>query len=162
MGRAVIISEDRMGEQSGILLKLEAFAVFYRESRRPCVLIQLINTTPPDPVYQSRVEQRVAEINSEFPGLVQLMLEPLPFEDRFAYFAIASVYLNTVIRLGLDLAPLEYVISRGESSAVVISGDFHFAILSVQNSPARAVQCVERVSSTPFQYLRLRTALRDH
>ena len=145
-----IVSVDNLEGLSGIPLKLLAFEKYlqlhYRErttSRTPnpdVVLIQIGLSTSesrPNDYHQTRhiVQELVDNINARWQGsgggpvIVFLEMIHLSASSRLLLWTSGQVYLNTCIRLGLEMMPFEYIVTqatvnRGNSPGVAILSEF--------------------------------------
>ena len=138
-GKKVIVSCDKMDRLSGITLKLTAFESLMRHSSHvwsgKVVLVQLLRL--PYSTYASsellpaqlreleQIKKMAAAINAAFPDSVRLITpaEESP-EKRLAYFGIASLYLNTSVRTGLDWSPFEFVMCSEKQMAPLCVSEF--------------------------------------
>jgi trehalose 6-phosphate synthase/phosphatase len=113
-GRTVIGAVDRFSKFAGLDLKLKAFRQFlanYPQYREKVVLVQAVVGKPS--VEREELLSLVDAINGEFgPHVVWIEGSDRVEQDRLAVLCISDVLLDTSVRDGLNLVPLEYLVAR--------------------------------------------------
>jgi len=130
----ILVGYDDMEPLSGITLKLRALQSMlnqFPEFREDVVLVQVAI-----PLHDSRGEMMhteyaeevgrvAAEVNAQYPGAVLMQHEKMPFAPRVALFSVADVLVNSAVRHGLSLVPVEYVLAsqadRGKRGSLLLS-----------------------------------------
>ncbi|EKX53322.1 hypothetical protein GUITHDRAFT_101025 [Guillardia theta CCMP2712] len=124
--QVILVGYDDMEPLSGITLKLRAYRSMlnlFPEYRASAVLVQVAI-----PLHDSRgemmhqeyaqaVTKLAEEINEAYPNAVLMLHEKMPFAPRVALFTIADVLVNSAVRHGLSLVPLEFVLAGGTVDA---------------------------------------------
>mmetsp|Transcript_17570 Transcript_17570/g.22553 ORF Transcript_17570/g.22553 Transcript_17570/m.22553 type:complete len:1118 (+) Transcript_17570:184-3537(+) len=133
--KTLFVSVDDLDNTQGLVHKLLALEELFRQE--PALsdqisFIQVLNCkregNPEKDTLQNQVQRLIARINSrvcriDFEGPIQLRLNP-PVEEITALYGLANVFVNTVIRDGMSVAPMEYIISRdavGKFGRVILS-----------------------------------------
>lgn len=118
--KILLVGYDDMEPLSGITLKLRAFSAMlklYPEYRTTAVLVQVAIPLHDSrgemmhPEYAKEVQEEADRINAMYPSSLLLLREKMPFAPRVALFAAADVLLNSAVRHGLSLVPMEFVMS---------------------------------------------------
>ncbi|KAK4758271.1 hypothetical protein SAY87_019572 [Trapa incisa] len=122
-GQTVLLGVDDMDIFKGISLKLlamEQLLLQHPAARGKVVLVQIANPARGRgrdvKEVQCETNAMVRRINKAFGNEgynpVILIVSPLQFYERIAYYVIAECCLVTAVRDGMNLIPYEYVISR--------------------------------------------------
>jgi len=118
--QVVLVGYDDMEPLSGITLKLRALQGMlkvYPEYQTSLVLVQVaigLHDSRGEMMHLEYVEEVlrvVEEVNGQYPGTVILKQEKMPFAPRVALFSAADVLVNSAVRHGLSLVPVEYVLA---------------------------------------------------
>ena len=121
-GKIIIGAVDRLGRLSGLNIKLRAFRSFlqtYPQHLGRVVLIQLAVTRHAGASAEAAATAReitelANSINAEFGHHVDFLVGDYLTEqtERVALLAVSDVLVDTSLRDGLNLIPLEYLIAR--------------------------------------------------
>lgn len=131
--RRLFLSIDDLDGFKGLDLKLEAFERMLETTPAPGVcLLQTVNTTRTETEQIDELREAVHanadRINRRFGTpdcpAVELVERTLSSSERVALYSIASAYVLTAVRDGLNLHPYEYVYCRelvGLNSTTIVS-----------------------------------------
>lgn len=131
--RHVVLGYDDLEPMSGIVLLLEAVKSLVRLF--PSILGRLVVVVVAVPLvdahgrhlhtaYQEQVEGEVSKLNAQHPGLVLFYQRRMAFSERTALFRSADMLVNSAVRHGLNLVPLEFVLCAAEKKGGVVVSEF--------------------------------------
>lgn len=148
-GRMIIAGLDSAQYLSGVCLKLSAYEMLLRDSpswRNNLVLVQrclIPGARRLDEASTIReIRILVSRIKSKFGDAVidyeEILASALPVDQRLALWRASDCLLNTEVRCGLNLWPLEFVFAQKglESPGIVISSEFS-AVFGILNGALR-------------------------
>jgi trehalose 6-phosphate synthase len=130
--RTIFLGVDRLDYTKGIGARLEVYKEMLLDGTinvPESVLVQIaVPTRDNVPAYVEQrlaVERLVGEINGLYAQMgapaVHYLHQNLPIEELVALYCVADILLVTPYRDGMNLVAKEYVASRSDSGAVVLS-----------------------------------------
>ena len=134
-GKVIIVGVDSCQRLSGLAAKFLAFEHFLSQFpiwRQKVVLVQRctmeVSQLKECKYCSNENRQLISRITQAYGDVIDYkeIVGPIPVRDRFALWRASDVYLNTSVREGLNLNPLEYVYTRQDpcGAGVVIMSEF--------------------------------------
>ncbi len=131
-GLKVILSVDRLDYTKGVSSRLLAYKNFlkkYSEYRKKIVFVLIIVPSRIGvnqyQLMKDKLDKLVSEINSEFGDLdwqpVIYQYKHIPFNSLVALYSVADIALITPLRDGMNLVAKEYIASKKNNGALILS-----------------------------------------
>ncbi|CBZ50187.1 trehalose-6-phosphate synthase of likely plant origin, related [Neospora caninum Liverpool] len=138
VGKFIFVSVDRCEKLAGLLLKVRAFQTFlmtYSYARGNVVLIQYayptIKYAEDTETMAMELQELVEKVNAQFalpdrPDFkhIELHIQSVGWEEKWAVFIAGDCFLDTSIRDGLNLNPFEYICCHQDNVTGVILSEF--------------------------------------
>ncbi|EPR58368.1 trehalose-phosphatase [Toxoplasma gondii GT1] len=138
VGKFIFVSVDRCEKLAGLLLKVRAFQAFlvtYSYARGNVVLIQYayptIKYAEDTETMATELKELVEKVNAQFalpdrPDFqhIELHIQPVGWEEKWALFTAGDCFLDTSIRDGLNLNPFEFICCHKDNVTGVILSEF--------------------------------------
>jgi alpha,alpha-trehalose-phosphate synthase [UDP-forming] len=129
------IGVDRLDYSKGILQRLEALRILFRDHPDLVGQFTFVQVAVPSrgeiPAYQhlqEKVDQRIEELNSalatdDWKPIVYIR-HPLPQDELVAFYRMADVAVVSSVQDGMNLVVKEYIASQGDEPGAVCLSEF--------------------------------------
>ncbi len=174
--RKTIVSVDRLDYSKGLLQRLEAMFLFFKEYPEYREKVEYSMLVVPSRsrvesyrVLKKRIDELVGRINGEFGTMdwtpVQYFYRALPFHALMALYRQADIGLITPFRDGMNLVSKEFVASRFDQTGVLIlsemagaSNELGAALLVNPNDVKSIVNAIREAIVMPVEEQKSRMA----
>lgn len=132
-----ILSIEDLSRNSGIPLLLQGFEYFLKQSpnyvNKVCLFLVVyrprsLKVRPQVQAFAVKeIEDICKRINDQFPNSVYLKMcqgSLVPLKERISYYLMSDIFLDCVIREGLNLHHMEYIYCRNKQPGVVILSEY--------------------------------------
>lgn len=144
-GRKIGIGVDRLDYSKGILERLEALRVFFRDNRGYVGKFTFVQIAVPSrgeiPAYQhlgEKVDARIDALNDDLStddwSPIVYIKHPLPQDELAAFYRMADVAIISSVVDGMNLVVKEFIACQGEDPGAVCLSEFAGAADDIDHS----------------------------
>ncbi|MGH7572380.1 MAG: alpha,alpha-trehalose-phosphate synthase (UDP-forming) [Gemmatimonadota bacterium] len=144
-GRKIGIGVDRLDYSKGILERLEALRVFFRDNpgyRGGFTFVQIaVPSRGEIPAYQhlgEKVDERIAALNDDLStddwSPIVYIKHPLPQDELAAFYRMADVVIISSVVDGMNLVVKEFIACQGDEPGAVCLSEFAGAADDIYHS----------------------------